>query len=528
MGNPVRDITLSDYKTPEADESQLETFVTKMFARCVGTLEFEAHVANVTSLLKQERITTSSFVLIRGWSESLRIVGSAPDIATAPWRMLIEHALTSTTPIGVSSTGELKANWNQNDLIVSVAQPFSISEGSSGLLLGELELPFTHGKSATWRMVRIASEMLAYGAQIERMVQQRTESLVNNFEELKLHCDPEAKVYGILGRSPALRTAVTKGLRASQSDATVLMVGESGSGKERFARMIHLSGDKRDGPFVCVNCAAIPQELLESELFGHEKGSFTGATSARIGKFELANNGTLFLDEIGDMNQDLQAKLLRALQERTIQRVGAAEEVKIDVRIIAATNCNLEEDVRTGKFRLDLYFRLNVLRINLPPLRDRQGDIKLLANYFITRDSQRYARNVVFSKTAMDRLESYSWPGNIRQLENVVERAVILMDHEIVTAEDIDMLLTEELASAIVGERAVHGRAVEVKSDEIGESEFRPYRRVQGDEMKRINQAIESANGNKTLAAKFLGLTPRQLHYRLSKLGLRSDNSVEH
>lgn len=526
MGNTFRETMLSNFATPTADDGVLEDFVTDLFARCGHTLEFEAIVSSVTQFLKQAHVLKSNFVVMRG--DSMRIFGAAADISLAPWQALLERTLDSAEPVAVTSQGHLVSNWNDTDELVSFAYPFVVNETCTGLFVGELDRPPRWGQHETWRRVRFAVEMLAYSSRIERLVHQRTESLLHNVEELKLHCDPEAKVYGILGKSPALRSAVTKGLRASQSDATVLMVGESGSGKERFARMIHLSSDKRDGPFVCVNCAAIPHELLESELFGHEKGSFTGATATRIGKFELANHGTLFLDEIGDMNQDLQAKLLRALQERSIQRVGASADVKIDVRIIAATNCNLEEDVRVGKFRLDLYFRLNVLRINLPPLRDRQGDIRLLASYFITRDSQRYARNVVFSKAAMDRLESYSWPGNIRQLENVVERAVILMDHEIVTAEDIDALLTEELESAIVGDRNTNERSTDSKHQEIGDAEFRPYRRVHGDELKRINQAIETANGNKTLAAKFLGLTPRQLHYRLSKLGLRSDDIIEH
>lgn len=332
----------------------------------------------------------------------------------------------------------------------------------------------------------------------------------------------DAKVYGILGRSPELQGAINAALRAAQSTATVLLTGESGCGKERFARMIHLASDRSDHPFVCLNCAAIPKDLLESELFGHERGSFTGAVADRVGKFELASGGTLFLDEIGDMPVDLQAKLLRVLQERTVQRVGSSRETPVNVRIIAATNLNLEDLVNEGRFRVDLFFRLNVLRVHLPPLRERRGDVKLLALYFLNRENQRYSRNIVLSGGALEQLEAYPWPGNVRQLENVMERLVLMMEGDIAMADEIQSVLEQEAEINLMSERHFDRLAVPVPHHPpaFDTMPARPYQRVTNDERTDIEEALRSARGNKTYAARQLGLTPRQLYYRLTKLGI--------
>ena len=331
----------------------------------------------------------------------------------------------------------------------------------------------------------------------------------------------DAKVYGILGRSPELQGAIHTALRAAQSTATVLLTGESGCGKERFARMIHLASDRSDHPFVCLNCSAIPKDLLESELFGHERGSFTGAVADRVGKFELASGGTLFLDEIGDMPVDLQAKLLRVLQERTVQRVGGTHETPVDVRIIAATNQNLEDSVNDGRFRVDLFFRLNVLRVHLPPLRERRGDVRLLALYFLNRENQRYSRNIVLSGGALEVLEAYPWPGNVRQLENVMERLVLMMEGDIAMADNIQAVLDQEAEINLISEKHFDRLAVPVpQAASYDIMPARPYQRVTDDERKEIEEALRTARGNKTYAARQLGLTPRQLYYRLAKLGI--------
>lgn len=315
----------------------------------------------------------------------------------------------------------------------------------------------------------------------------------------------------IVGRSAALTASLEKATRAAASSATVLLIGESGTGKERFARCIHAFSPRRAGPFISVNCAAIPEHLIESELFGHEKGSFTGASAMQRGKFECANGGTLFLDEIGDMHLDLQAKLLRALQEKTIQRLGGREDIRLDVRIVAATNRNLDTAVKNNEFRLDLYFRLNVIPIHLPALRERRQDIAPLVQHFIVRANTIYGRRLSVSLEGVERLAQYDWPGNVRQLENVIERLAILCEADVIAAADIDNALSAEVLDL----NAVNSTPATVRNISA-----RSYKRVNADERAAIMTALREANGNKTLAAAKLDLSARQLHYRLLKLGI--------
>ncbi len=362
-------------------------------------------------------------------------------------------------------------------------------------------------------VLQVLASIIGQILRINSLVKERTRELIHENRALKIARDLDGASYGILGKSQALLQAQQNALRAASSQATVMLVGESGTGKEKFARMIHFAGIRRDQTFVCINCAAIPENLLESELFGHEKGSFTGATHTRTGKFEQASGGTLFLDEIGDMNIDLQAKLLRTLQDKKIQRVGGRDEISVDVRIITATHKNLQDLVNSGKFRLDLYYRLNVIRIGLPPLRERKGDIRLLAIYFVNRENQRNGRNINLPEEALALLEEYDWPGNIRQLENVIERLVVMTDKNTVTTQDIEQILTEE---ARVDSMTEHLSQFKYLPGLYG----RPYSRVREHEREGIMKALQQSGGNKTQAAKQLGLTVRQLHYRLTKLDI--------
>ena len=299
-----------------------------------------------------------------------------------------------------------------------------------------------------------------------------------------------------------------------------MLVGESGSGKERFARMIHLASSRRDKPFVCINSAAIPANLLESELFGHEKGAFTGATTSRAGKFEMAMGGTLFLDEVGDMPFDLQAKLLRVLQEKRLQRVGGSHEISVDVRIITATNKRLEDAVNNGSFRLDLFYRLNVIKIQLPPLRQRKDDIELLSLYFLNRCNQLHKRNVVLNNNALAKLKEYTWPGNVRQLENVIERLVVMSDNDLVCDDTISATLTDESGIALDQESSNPPMAMQSEPPQPLDFTMRPYSKVHPDDREAIVRALHQSRGNKTVAARVLGMTARQLHYRLNKLSI--------
>lgn len=250
----------------------------------------------------------------------------------------------------------------------------------------------------------------------------------------------ERRFDNLVGNHPRMREIYNLIARVADTSATVLLIGESGTGKEVLARTIHQQGARASTPFVPINCAAIPSELLESELFGHEKGAFTGAVQTKVGKFELANGGTLFLDEVGSLRLDLQAKLLRALQEREIERVGGTRTIKIDVRIIAATNRDLKRMMEEGTFREDLYYRLNVVPIVVPPLRHCKEDIPALVDHFLNKYNREFNRKVRgFSAGAMAALFEYDWPGNVRELENIIERAVALAQGETIALKDLPL-----------------------------------------------------------------------------------------
>jgi len=329
-----------------------------------------------------------------------------------------------------------------------------------------------------------------------------------------------------------LQRAIEQALQVANTNTTVLLLGESGTGKERFSRMQHLASERSSGPFIAINCAAIPASLIESELFGHEKGAFTGAISAKKGKLELANGGTLFLDEIGDLDLELQAKLLKVLEDGEIQRVGGTKAIHVNLRIVAATHQNLQEAVNENRFRLDLFYRLNVFPIRLPALRARQGDVPILARHFLNAANEEYARNLVFGPGSLELLENYSWPGNIRQLENLVKRSVLLCIDTMIGRELIEQILIEE--DGITGfapssvrpalheiEPACYEPTLPVTSVAHGmQNGIRPYARVRNDEISQILDALKLNQGNKTRAAISLGLTPRQLRYRLKKLEL--------
>lgn len=243
---------------------------------------------------------------------------------------------------------------------------------------------------------------------------------------------------GLVGDSPQIRKVFSTIRKVGHTDSTVLVTGESGTGKELIARAIHHAGTRKDGPMVVINCGAIPSELLESELFGHEKGAFTGAHRTRIGRFEMADGGTIFLDEIGDMSPGLQVKLLRAIQEQTFERVGGTQPIHVDIRILSATNKDLTSAISEGTFREDLYYRLNVIPIKVPPLRERKEDISLLCRFFLERLGARFDEPAkTFSPAAMEFLLSYEWPGNIRELENMMERLAVMSDEDRIGVEDL-------------------------------------------------------------------------------------------
>jgi transcriptional regulator with GAF, ATPase, and Fis domain len=314
--------------------------------------------------------------------------------------------------------------------------------------------------------------------------------------------------HNLVGSSPPMQRVYELLQRVARADTTVLVAGETGTGKELAARAIHLNSGRARRPFVAVNCAALAETLLESELFGHERGAFSGAIAQKKGRLELADSGTLFLDEVGELAPALQSKLLRALQEREFERVGGTRPIKVDIRLIAASNRNLADEVRAGRFREDLYFRLNVVRIEMPPLRERRSDIPSLARYFLTKYAHKAGRRVSgISESAIRSLEAYRWPGNVRELENAIERAVVLGSTETVLEED----LPEDVMEAAIGplaassQASLHAAVLEAKR-------------------KAVVQALDSTNGNYTEAARALGVHPNYLHRLARNLGLKGDD----
>jgi two-component system response regulator AtoC len=312
----------------------------------------------------------------------------------------------------------------------------------------------------------------------------------------------------LIGRSEALRRVLDMAQRAAPTDLTVLIEGESGTGKEVLARAIHRLSARKDGPFIPVNCAAIPEGLLESELFGHERGAFTGAVRARPGRFELAREGTLFLDEIGDMPLPMQAKILRALQEREFERVGGTKPIQADVRVIAATHRDLDQLVAEGKFRSDLYYRLQGVRLRLPALRERIDDLPLLVTHLLERAARRLGRQpATVSTEALRCLWTYSWPGNIRELQHVLEGAMVLSD---------GVILPEHLPPAIQrgAQASAPGDSAPTLTGSLDET-------LEEWERRMILDALQKANGVQARAAKLLGISERSLWYRVKKLKIQ-------
>ncbi|GAB4418396.1 MAG: sigma-54-dependent Fis family transcriptional regulator [Thermodesulfovibrionales bacterium] len=350
------------------------------------------------------------------------------------------------------------------------------------------------------RLLKIIASLIAQSIKLSRDVENEKEALIGETEELKRRLKSRYKIENVIGQSDRMQEVFEAVHRVAASRATVLLMGESGTGKELIAKAIHYMSPKARGPFIRFNCASIPEGLLESELFGHEKGAFTGAISSRKGKFELADKGTIFLDEIGDLPINLQPKILRVLQEREFEHVGGERTIKVDVRLIAATSRDLDGLVKEGRFREDLYYRLNVVPIFLPPLRERKDDIPLLVESFLRQFNRENKKNISVSQEVIKIFMRYHWPGNVRELENTIERLVVMSRGNEVKESDLPATMMPETKD--LSEKG------SLKST------------IEETERLRILDALDKTGWIQARAARLLGITTRQIGYKIIKYGL--------
>ena len=360
------------------------------------------------------------------------------------------------------------------------------------------------------RFLELLANILAEAvAGIRESIEERT-SLISENERLRRQLGDRYRMHNIIGNCGSMRNVYEQIVQVADSTATVLIRGESGTGKELVARAVHYGGERRNNAFVSVNCAALPENLIESELFGHEKGAFTGATQQRKGRFEMANGGTLFLDEIGDISPAVQVRLLRVVQEKMFERVGSNESIPVNVRVLAATSRNLEQEMAEGTFRDDLYYRLNVFPIILPPVRERRSDIMLLVDHFLQKYSGMYGKNIKrISTSAINMMMAYHWPGNVRELENCIERAVLTAADEVIHGYNLPPSLqtSDETRTSIFPVEGADLKAM-----------------VESYETEILIDALKKHRGNAAASARYLNTTQRIINYRIQKLDIHPEN----
>jgi Nif-specific regulatory protein len=383
-----------------------------------------------------------------------------------------------------------------------ICVPITLDGGTVGTLA--IEERYVPGREAdrTVHALRIAAGMIAQGLRIQRLVDIERRKLVEENSQLRQELQERYEFDHIIGNSGPMRRVYEQVSQVVGTSATVLLRGESGTGKELIAHALHHHSPRAGKPFIRVNCAALPETLVESELFGYERGAFTGALARRKGRFELADGGTLFLDEIGELSPGTQAKLLRVIQEREFERLGGTATIQVDVRLITATNKDLERAQSDGSFREDLYYRLNVFAICVPPLRERKSDILLLADHFVEKYARLHGRSIKrISTPAIDMLVSYHWPGNVRELENTIERAILVADGDVIHGHHLSPTLqTAEASGTVV-------------SGSLGEA-------VAAFESNLIQDALKTTRGNRARAARLLGTTERIINYKIRRYGI--------
>jgi Nif-specific regulatory protein len=359
------------------------------------------------------------------------------------------------------------------------------------------------------RLLKIIASLIGQTVKLHRELEREREAFLQEQENLKRQLKGKYRVENIIGNSDSMQEVFEAIHRVAPSKANVLLRGESGTGKELVAKAIHYMSPRAKAPFIKFNCASIPEGLLESELFGHEKGAFTGAMASRKGRFELADKGTVFLDEVGDLPLTLQPKILRVLQEKEFERIGGERTIKVDVRLVAATSRNLEESVANGKFREDLYYRLNVVPLFLPPLRERKEDIPVLVDYFLTKYNEENGKSVDITSGVLNVLVNYEWPGNVRELENTVERMVVMSSGKELTVSDIPLNIRDDSLRSRYGLQMKEGLSSTIADIE----------------KTKVLDALKKSGWVQAKAARLLGITPRQIGYKIKRYGIEERRS---
>jgi Nif-specific regulatory protein len=390
----------------------------------------------------------------------------------------------------------------QDQELTYISTPITLESQTIGAVGIDLRYKADRDYNRTSKFIGVVASMIAQAVRVQRLIQAERQSLVDENTHLRQELQERYDFSNLVGTSGPIRQVYEQITQVARTNTTVLLRGESGTGKELIAHAIHYNSSRARKPFIKVSCAALPQDLIESELFGYEKGAFTGAHAPKKGRFELADGGTLFLDEIGELNLSTQTKLLRVLQEREFERLGATTSIRTNIRLVAATNKNLEQAISAGEFREDLYYRLNVFAIFVPPLRERKPDIMLLADHFVERFSREHGKNVKrISTPAIDMLVSYHWPGNVRELANAIERAVVVCDGRVVHAHHLPPTLQTAEASDTVS-------TVPLRDS------------LEAYEKDALIDALKSSRGNRAKAARLLSTTERIFNYRVKKYGI--------
>jgi len=499
---------------------------------------FKRQKAELSALLEVSKILSSSFDLKENLTQAMKILSDFLDMrrgtitlfdkTTGELKIVVAHGLTPEQiargrykigegivgkvvetghPIVVPDIGKEPLFLNrtgarriEKENISFLCVPIKIKDEILGVLSVDRLFDESISFEEDLRVLEIVATLIGQAIKLYRTFLEEK----SRREELERELKRRYQFHNIVYASDKMKEVIKTCLKIAKTKASVLIRGESGTGKELIAKAIHYNSDRAQAPFITINCAAIPETLLEAELFGYEKGAFTGAYTSKPGKFELADGGTLFLDEIGDLPLPLQAKLLRVLQEQTFERLGSTKVIKVDVRIIAATNRELEQMIKKGEFREDLYWRLNVVPIYLPSLKERIEDIPILVDHFLNKFNSHYGKNVKISSDVLNIFLKYSWPGNVRELENLIERLVLLCENEVIKKEDLPFYIIEE-AENVKKKPSPRGLPREI-------SEL---------EKEKILEALRLCEFNQSRAARLLGLTRRQLCYRIKKYDLK-------